>query len=146
MAMHRLAMMILRDEEIARDIVHDIFETLLAGNLAGVSEAYLLKAVRNRCLSHIRSLGVRERVKQLYAADFQENPDEEWPDEDTIALIRSTVASELGETCRKVVDMRFAGGMRYKDIAAELRVSEVAVYKHLRHAIDVIRKKLSKDG
>ncbi len=144
--MHRLAMMLLREEDTARDIVHDVFESLLTSGLTSASEAYLLRAVRNRCLNHIRNLSVRARVKELYSVDEQELADEEWPDDETIALIQSTVASELTEACRRVVTMRFTDNMTYREIATALSISEVAVYKHLRHAIDVLRQTLSQNG
>lgn len=142
-AMYRLAMLILRDNEVSRDIVHDVFESLLTSNLATVSEAYLLKAVRNRCLNHIRNLSARDRLNKLYAVDEQEIDDEEWPDDETLARINITVAKDLTENCRRVVNLRFAEGKSYKEIADFLSISEVAVYKHLRHAIDVLRQKLS---
>ena len=141
--MHRTAMQILRDEDEARDIVHDVFESLLRNGMTDVSSQYLLRAVRNRCLNHIRSLSARERMRELYAVDGYEIADKEWPDDETIALIHSTVSNELTDACRRVVEMRFTDGMSYKEIAASLGVSEVAVYKHLRHAIDVLRIKLS---
>ena len=142
-AMHRLAMLILRDEDVARDIVHDVFESLLNAGLTDVSAQYLLRAVRNRCLNYLRSLSTRERVKELYALDEQEIADEELPDEETMAQIHSTVTNDLTAACRRVVELRFTDGKSYKEIATTLGVSEVAVYKHLRHAIDVLRKKLS---
>ena len=64
-AMHRLAMLILRDEDAARDIVHDVFETLFVGGVTDVSSQYLLRAVRNRCLNHIRNLSERERIREI---------------------------------------------------------------------------------
>ena len=145
-AMHRLAMLILRDEDAARDIVHDVFESLLVGGMTDVSGQYLLKAVRNRCLNHIRNLSARERVREIYALDECEIEDEEWPDDETISLIHSTVANDLTDACRRVVELRFTDGKSYKEIASKLCISEVAVYKHLRHAIDVLRKKLSQNG
>lgn len=145
-AMHRLAMLILRDEDVARDIVHDVFESLLNAGLTDVSAQYLLRAVRNRCLNYLRSLSTRERVKELYALDEQEIADEELPDEETMARIHSTVTNDLTAACRRVVELRFTDGKSYKEIATTLGVSEVAVYKHLRHAIDVLRKKLSQNG
>lgn len=146
LTMHRLAMLVLRDENTARDIVHDVFESLLRNGLTDVSAQYLLKAVRNRCLNHIRSLSVRDRMKELYAVDEQEIADDEWPDDETIAMIHSTVTNDLTDACRRVVNMRFADGMSYKEISVTLGISEVAVYKHLRHAIDVLRSKLSQNG
>ena len=145
-AMHRLAMLILRDEDVARDIVHDVFESLLNAGLTDVSAQYLLSAVRNRCLNYLRSLSTRERVKELYALDEREIADEELPDEETMAQIHSTVTNDLTAACRRVVELRFTDGKSYKEIATTLGVSEVAFYKHLRHAIDVLRKKLSQNG
>ena len=145
-SMYRLAMLILRDENVSKDIVHDVFEVLLVSGKADVTEAYLLTAVRNRCLKHIRSLSVRKRLKEIYSIDEEEILSEEWPDEETIGLIQRTVAKDLTESCRKVVDLRFAESKSYQEIADALGISTVAVYKHLRHALDVLRKKLSQNG
>ena len=145
-SMHRLAMLLLRNEDVARDIVHDIFESLLNAGHSDVSGQYLLKSVRNRCLNYLRGLSTSERIKELYALDEQEVAAEEWPDDETIAKIHSTVSNNLTDACRRVVELRFTDGMSYKEISQTLGISEVAVYKHLRHAIDVLRKQLSKNG
>lgn len=145
-AMYRLAMLILRDDDMARDIVHDVFETLLVSGRSEVSAAYLMAAVRNRSLNHIRSLSAQARMKEVYSVDRQETADEDWPDDAIIALIQSTVSNDLSEACRRVVNLRFTEGQSYQDIADTLEVSKAAVYKHLRHAIDVLREKLSKNG
>lgn len=145
-AMHRMAMLILRDEDVARDIMHDVFESLLNAGLTDVSAQYLLRAVRNRCLTHLRALSTRERIHEIYALDESEIAEDEWPDVETIAKIHSTVANDFTGACRRVVELRFSEGKSYKEIAAILGVSEVAVYKHLRHAIDVLRSKLSQNG
>ncbi len=145
-AMYRLAMLILRDEDASRDIVHDVFESLLTAGLHDATASYLLKAVRNRCLNHIRNLSAQDRLKQAYSLDEEEIADEDWPDDDTIALVRSTIAGSLTEACRRVVNLRFSEGKSYKEIAGILNISEVAVYKHLRRAIDVLRQKISQNG
>ena len=145
-SMYRLAVLILRDENVSKDIVHDVFEALLASGKTDVAEAYLLTAVRNRCLKHIRSLSVKDRLKEIYSIDEEEILREEWPDEESIGLIQKTIAEDLTESCRRVVNMRFAESKSYQEIADALGISTVAVYKHLRHAIDVLRKKLSQNG
>ena len=139
-------MLLLRNEDVARDIVHDIFESLLNAGHTDVSGQYLLKSVRNRCLNYLRGLSTSERIKELYALDEQEVAAEEWPDDETIAKIHSTVSNNLTDACRRVVELRFTDGMSYKEISQTLGISEVAVYKHLRHAIDVLRSKLSQNG
>ena len=145
-AMHRLAMLIIRDDDVARDIVHDVFEALLVSGKSDVSAPYLLTAVRNRCLKHIRSLSANDRMKEVYSLDEREIEDEKWPDDETIALIRKTVADDLSEACRRVVELRFTEGKSYQEVADNLGISKVAVYKHLRRAIDLLREKLSQNG
>ncbi len=144
--MYRLAVLMLRDENVARDIVHDVFEALLRSGMTDPTERYLMAAVRNRCLKYIRSLAVRDRMKEVFSAGEEEIADEEWPDEATIELIRSTVANDLTGPCRRVVELRFTSGKSYQEIADILGISKVAVYKHLRRAIEVLRQKLSRNG
>ena len=115
-SMYRLAMLILRDDDVSKDIVHDVFESLLSSGKSDVTEAYLLTAVRNRCLKHIRHLSVRDRLKKLYSTDEEEFTDEEWPDEITLGLIRNTITSDLSEACRRVVELRLADGKTYQEI------------------------------
>ena len=145
-SMYHLAMLILRDENVSKDIVHDVFEALLVSGKIDVSAAYLLSAVRNRCLKHIRSLSVKERLKEMFSIGEEEILREKWPDEDTLLLIKKTIANDLTEQCRKVVNLRFAQSKSYQEIADTLGISTVAVYKHLRHAIDILRKKLAQNG
>lgn len=144
--MHRLAMLMLRNDDVARDIVHDVFEVLLVSGRADVSASYLLTAVRNRCLKHIRSISAQDRLKAVYSISEKEIEDEHWPDDKTIALIQSTVSTDLSEASRRVVTLRFTEGKSYQEIAEIIGVSKVAVYKHLRHAIDVLREKLTQNG
>lgn len=144
--MHNLASRLLHDEDSARDIVHDVFATILATGQTAPTSLYLLKAVRNRCLNFIRKLSNGEKVKGLYSDNLSEIEDEEWPDDDTIKQINDSINSLLSEQCQKVVRMRFTEDMRYREISEALGISEVAVYKHLRHAIDVLRQKLNENG
>ncbi|MDE5850242.1 MAG: hypothetical protein K2H38_08885 [Muribaculaceae bacterium] len=49
--LHRLAKILLHDDELARDIVHDVFASLLSGRKENtVTIGFLLNSVRNRCL------------------------------------------------------------------------------------------------
>ncbi len=155
-AMYRLAMLMLRDDNAARDIVHDVFETLLVSGQSDVAGAYLMAAVRNRCLKHIRSLSAQARLKAAYSIDEQTltqrlgcgrpSDEEDWPDEATIALIQSSVSNDLSDACRRVVNLRFTEGKSYQEIADALGISKAAVYKNIRRAIDVLREKLSRNG
>lgn len=135
-----LANRILHDEEVARDIVHDVFTSLLSGNVKSATSAYLFNGVRFACLKHIRNLTIHERLNRLYAVDCHEIEDEEWPDEEEIVELNKIVDRYLPELTKKVVRLRFFKQMTYKEIAEHLSISEVSVYKHLHHAMNVLRQ------
>lgn len=139
-AMFVLACRMLHDEELARDIVHDIFASLLKDRPSVVTPAYLLQGVRYACIKHIRHLSIHERMARLYAMNLSETEDDKWPDDDDIARLNALIDSMLTEKCRRVVKLRFGAFMSYREIADELGISEVAVYKHLRHALNVLRQ------
>ena len=153
--MHRLAVALLHDEDLARDIVHDIFAALLGGEMrvAALSDAdinvaggYLLKSVRNRCLNHIRDCEIHQRIANRYFLDNEEYDTEDWPDDETIARIYALIKSDISSQARKVMELRFSEGMPFARIAAAMGISETAVYRHLSHALTIIRKKLNENG
>ena len=131
---------LVHDGEVARDIVHDVFASLLSGDVRSVTRAYLISGVRYACLKHIRNISVRERINKMYALDLQEIEDEEWPDDEDMARLNMIIDRLLPELTRRIVRLRFESRMTYKEIAEEISVSEVSVYKHLRHAMDVLRQ------
>ena len=143
-AMLTLAIRLLHDADAARDIVHDVFESVLSESLAMVTPAYLLTGVRFACLKHLRSLSLRERFNNLYALDLDEIEDDEWPDPEDVARLNELIDDELTKQDRRVVRLRFNERLPYSEIAGQLGISEVAVYKHLRHAMNVLRQKFNR--
>ena len=143
-AMLTLAIRMLHDAETARDIVHDVFESVLSENLSAVTPAYLLTGVRFASLKYLRGLSLRVRFNNLYAIDLDGIEDDEWPDPEDVARLNELIDRELSEQCRRVVRMRFNQRMSYGEIARLLGISEVAVYKHLRHAMDVLRQNFNR--
>ncbi|MDE5881736.1 MAG: sigma-70 family RNA polymerase sigma factor [Muribaculaceae bacterium] len=149
--MLRLAFAILQDDNAARDIVHDVFASLIGEKRNGNRDAeniednptqYLLRATRNRCLNQLRHLSVREKIHGLYLLDMEEDINPDWPDENTFLEIRRTVESELSGNCKDAVKLRFQKGLDTKKIASILGISRQAVYKHLSHAVNILRTKL----
>lgn len=138
-AMFMLAKRMLRDEDTARDIVHNQFAALLSGSITSVTSAYLMRGVRLACLNFIRNISTRERLRKLYALDLEYYDEENWPDDEMTSRLQAAIGN-LPDKTRKVVEMRFSEGLSYKEIAREMAISEVAVYKHLRHAINQLRQ------
>ncbi|MBD5231670.1 MAG: sigma-70 family RNA polymerase sigma factor [Muribaculaceae bacterium] len=145
--MHRLAAVFLHDDDLSRDIVHDVFATLLSSKPTfDVNGAYLLKAVRNRCLNHIRDCEIHQRIQSRYFIDNDEYDNEEWPDEETLVRIYSLIKTQISPQARRVIELRFNCGLHFAKIAELMGISQTAVYRHLSHALNIIRKKLNENG
>lgn len=145
--MYLLATVLLNDEDLARDIVHDVFASLLDGHTSlHVGAGYLLNAVRNRSLNHIRDCEIHQRIANRYFLDNEEYDCERWPDDETIARIYSMIHNDISLQAKRVIELRFSDGMPFARIAAVMGISETAVYRHLSNALKVIRKKLNENG
>lgn len=142
--MHRLAVALLHDDDLARDIVHDVFASLLDGTTQIlITGGYFLKAVRNRCLNHIRDCEIHQRIADRYFLENEEYDTEDWPDEETIARIYSLIRNDISPQARRVMELRFSDGLPFSKVAAAMGISETAVYRHLSHALTIIRQKLN---
>lgn len=146
----RLATAMLHDEEEARDVVSEVFERLVSTSSARLlkteREGALLATVRNRCIDRIRQMKVAERVKRrlpLDEADFPSWQQEE-DYEQRLRAVNEAIDSELTSAQRRTLLLRFREEKSYREIAETLNVSEVAVYKHLRGALERLRRKLRK--
>lgn len=145
--MYRLATALLHDDDLARDIVHDVFASLLDRHPSlHVNGGYLLEAVRNRSLNHIRDCKIHQRIASRYFLDNEEYDIEECPDDETIARIYSLIRNDISSQARRVIELRFSDGMPFARIASTMGISETAVYRHLSHALKIIRKKLDENG
>ncbi len=145
--LHGLAGVLLHDNDLARDVVNDVFEKLLCSDqMFEPTAGYLAAAVQNRCLNIIRDADVRRRLSELYFLELEDYDREDWPDEAEIARIYSIIGSELTPQCRRVMELRYVDGHKFTEIARMLGISETAVYKHVRHALTIIRKNLDNHG
>lgn len=140
--MYQLAKVLLHDEEESKDAVSDVFARLIQNDQLSeeeITEGYLLTAVRNRCMDFIAHKQVRQRVERLiptdnvvYISDAVE--------EKRYAALRNFVDTELTEQTQKVFRMRYDERKSYKQIAAELDVTEKTVYKHLHQAFTKLQE------
>lgn len=138
--MYRVARTLLYDEQESEDVVSDIFEQLLQGKvmlLPGGEEGYLLTCVRNRCLKRLRHEAVIRDAQQHVVADGPESEDERLSD------IVEFVLCHLTEREQRIFRLRFSDGCSYEEIAAAEGISRVAVWKHLSHTINEIKKRFN---
>ena len=70
--MYNLARYLLSDDDESKDVVSEVFTTILANNavlMPESEEGFLMRSVRNRCLNLIAHKGVKERVTKLLIDD-----------------------------------------------------------------------------
>ena len=70
--MYNLARSILSDDDESKDVVSEVFITILADDVVLMPESeegFLMRSVRNRCLNLIAHKSVKERVAKLLLDD-----------------------------------------------------------------------------
>ena len=122
--MQRVARTILYDEQAGEDVISDIFESLLRGRTA------LSAGTADWQEQPLGTPGIELAV----AADAADD------DDALIAEIMAFAASHLSEQEQRILNQRFTHGLRYSEIASAEGISRVAVWKHLSHALNEIKK------
>jgi RNA polymerase sigma-70 factor (ECF subfamily) len=138
--MTRLARTLLYDDEEARDVVSEVFATLIKADITPKDiERYLLISVRIRCLNLIEHKSVRAKFEQAYTLEMRSEP-EPTDDDDRLRRVMTYAEQNLTEQTLRVFRMRHLQGMKYQEIAEELGISRVMVYKHLTQAMEKMRE------
>jgi len=140
--MINLARTLLHDDAEAQDVVQDVFARLLENDYqmtGNKTEAYLMSAVRNRCMNHIRNMRLRERFKHLHPLDEADvsHPIDEMMAE--LEQINAIVDAHIQEPQRTIFRLRFDEELTFQEIASRLDISVGTVYKYLRQCISRIK-------
>ena len=131
-------------EEIAQDVMLEVWRRRDPIRLEQGYRAYLLRATRNRALNHVRHERIVQR-EQLAAS--VESPMAPPPDEDMLggelgeAIQRAMAA--LPENCREVFQLSRTQGLRYAEIATVLDISVKTVEKRMGQALAELRRSLA---
>lgn len=145
--MVKLARTMLYDDEEARDVVSEVFAALIRSDIVPVNiKNYLLTSVRNRCLSILEHKSVRAKFEQAYTLEMKsasqpaEEGGGEYQSSDRLRNLMTYAEQNLTKQTLRVFRMRHLQGMKYQDIADELGISRVMVYKHLTQAMEKIKE------
>ena len=145
--MAKLARTMLYDDEEARDVVSEVFAALIRSDIVPVNiKNYLLTSVRNRCLSILEHKSVRAKFEQAYTLEMKsasqpaEEGGGEYQSSDRLGNLMTYAEQNLTRQTLRVFRMRHLQGMKYQDIAVELGISRVMVYKHLTQAMEKIKE------
>lgn len=143
--MIRLARLLLHNDAESEDAVEEVFAALMGKDIlpmGSTARAYLMTALRNRCLNVLRNRTIYQRLQGLYLLDSQIDDDTDNMEE-RISLVRHILDEDLDDTSRRVLTQRYARKLSYAEIAKLEGISETAVYKRIRQALDSLKEKIT---
>ncbi|WP_143307650.1 RNA polymerase sigma-70 factor [Chitinophaga vietnamensis] len=135
-----------KDAGIAQELVQEVFiriweqPSLLNEN--GALRAYLYRAVINHCLNYLKKekniakhhSAIAETLSDSYLHHLQE--------EQELKVMIYQEIEKLPPQCRKVFKMSRFDGLRYREIAEQLGISEKTVENHIINALKILREQL----
>ena len=143
--MFRLARRMLGDDAESKDVVSDVFASLLGKDETELKtdtlQGFLLTSVRNRCVN----LLVHKQKEQTAIVNLKDNADEDGGQERLNAL-RDYIDTRLPELSQHILRLRFQQGLKYREIADALQVSEVTVYNHLSQSLKQMKEHFKAKG
>ena len=142
--MYHLALTLLFDEAESKDVVSDVFASLLSGRVvmrAVNAKAFLLASVHHRCLNVLQHKQVKERFARLLTEDTDtlvsdNTAEEQMQMEELMRYVRNNLSSLE----QKVFRMRYLREMTCQEVAEALNVSRQTVHTHLKQLVEKIRK------
>lgn len=139
----------------AEDIVQEAFLKLWERRelLENISlSAFLFMLVRNDCLNRakhqqiIESVEVRltemEQVEQLYAIDFAEDPSTRLVYKELATAI-DHIMEALPDKCREAFTLSRLKGLKNREIASQMAITEKVVEKHITRALKRFKEGLA---
>lgn len=148
-AMYSHARKMLHDEEEAMDVVQDIF-TVLWNRAAELEftvsiKSYLYTAVRNQVLKVISRGKLKEKFIEKMSGVMTELAsitDEQVDYNELEKIIEKEIAS-LPPQMQRIYNKSRNEGLSYKEIAAELNLSEHTVKTTIYRAVSILRTKIA---
>ena len=136
--MFRIANRMLGDEVESKNVVSDVFAHLLNSNIALHSEtlrSFLLTSVRNRCIN----LLVHKQKEQAVFVDLTDDAEQKTKEEQLDELQRD-IDGHMPELTQEILRLRYQRGLKYREIADTLQISEVTVYRHLSQSLEQLKE------
>lgn len=145
--MYRLALRLLGDEAESKDVVSDVFAQLLHSQTdlrTDTLHSYLLTLTHNRC---INLLVHRQKEQQMQKAVMVEMATtEQTTEQELLNALRQYIDSQLPPLSQQILSLRYQQGLKYREIAETLGVSEVTVYNHLSQSLKQLKEQFKANG
>ncbi|WP_211999669.1 RNA polymerase sigma-70 factor [Chitinophaga sp. HK235] len=135
-----------KDAGIAQELVQEVFiriweqPSLLDEN--GALRAYLYKAVINHAINYLKREKNIARHHSLIAESLTDSYLHNLQEEQELKLRIYQEIEKLPKQCAKVFKMSRFDGLKYREIAEQLQISEKTVENHIINALRILRENL----
>jgi RNA polymerase sigma-70 factor (family 1) len=142
---------ILKDKELTKDILQDVFVTLYTRRLELPADINIIGYLTNAVKYKVSTL-LRDRLSKSnhHLTILQQQQDSGLSQHNAYEhtelknRIRNGIDT-LPEKCRQAFMLNHYGSMSYKDIAREMGISVKTVEKHIGKALQVLRRELNEE-
>lgn len=147
----RLAYSFVRSEEVAEELVQDIFITIWQKKIRISTidsiESYLHTSVKNKCLNYLKSKYHRDHsgFLELDSSTLPYSHSEDELEEKELAKVIEKGISLLPEKCRIIFVLSRDQDMPYQKIADILGVSKETIKSQIKIAIRKLKEHLNKN-
>ena len=142
--MYHLALTLLFDEAESKDVVSDVFASLLSGKVvmrADNAKAFLLACVRHRCMNVLQHKQVQERFARLLTEDTDTLVSDNTVEEQMqMKELMRYVRENLSPMEQEIFRLRYLREITCQEVADSLNVSRQTVHTHLKQSVGKIRK------
>ena len=142
--MYHLALTLLFDEAESKDVVSEVFASLLSGSTivrADNAKAFLLTSVHHRCLNVLQHKQVQERFARLLTEGTDTPVSDNLVEEQMrMEELMRYVRDNLSPMEQNVFRLRYLREMSCQEVAEALNVSRQTVHTHLKQTVGKIRK------
>jgi len=141
---------ITRDEEVTRELIQDVFLSIWVNRKEwqpkGSIRSYLYRAIKNRSLDYLKHKKVEREWQEMTRHSNPENeatPHDNYAHAELESIIQKAV-NELPEKQKMVFLLSRVQGLKYREIADVLEVSEKTVENQMGHALRKLREHVNK--
>lgn len=134
------------DEDVCKDIVQEVFVVLWdqrkKNNIKSL-KWYLYTAVRNKCLTYLRNVNIKDK-HSVYIIDYfmSHRTDDQSIEPELLKEVRDAI-EKLPTEMRKIFELKYLHDLTMNDIAEDLNISLSTVKTQLTRAKKKLRVQLS---
>lgn len=129
-------------EEIVQNVFYKIWERRETLEINTSIKSYLFSSVRNACLNELKHDKVKQEHEGFVKATQSEGKEDGLLEQKELGYEINEAIESLPERCKEVFKLNRLEGLKYREVAELLNISEKTVEHQMGKALKVLREKL----